>query len=449
LETVVMEMPRTRYAKSGDLSIAYAVGGQARPDIVWCANWTSHVEAWADFPQLARLIHRLGTLGRTILFDLPGNGLSDPVSVEALPTIEEWMDDVRVVMDAAGSERAVLFAQNSAAGLAIPFAATHPDRVSALVLYGAFARIHEAEDYPFGVPERLRETGLEWWLERWGRGRQLELTAPSLAGDPYELETLGRFERFSASPGVARAFFRMISEIDVREILPAVRVPTLVLHRSSDPWIRPEHGRYLAERIEGARYVELDGDSHYPFYGDMEAVVSEIRGFLATLPEPREVDRMLATILFTDIVDSTKRAAELGDERWRALLDRHDALVGAEIERFRGRAIRSTGDGMLATFDGAARAVRCAAALHDALRPLDLKIRAGLHTGEVEIRGEGPEGIAVHIAARVAELAGAGDVLVSQTVKDLTVGSGLAFGSRDVHSLKGVPGEWQMYALAG
>jgi pimeloyl-ACP methyl ester carboxylesterase len=441
-----MELPRVEYARAGELSIAYAAAGEGPLDIVYCSNWTSHVDAFWDWAPFARLIRRLGTLGRVILFDLPGNGLSDPVSLDHLPGIEQWMDYVRVVMDAAGAERAVLYGADAAGGLAIPFAATHPDRVSALILCGGFARIHRAPDYPIGIPEELRDQGLEWWRERWGTGRQLELTVPSLADDPYEVELIARAELYSASPGVARAFFRLISEIDVRDLLPAVHVPTLILHRAGDRWIRPEHGRYLAERIEGARYVELEGDSHYAFYGDTEAVVREMRSFLTTLPEPQEINRMLATILFTDIVGSTERAAELGDRRWRALLDRHDAVVRAQLDRFRGRQVRSTGDGVFASFDGAARAVRAAAAVREALRPLDLQVRAGLHTGEVELRGGSPNGIAVHIAARVSELAGAGEVLVSQTVKDLTVGSGLTFESRGAHSLKGVPGEWQLYA---
>jgi class 3 adenylate cyclase/alpha-beta hydrolase superfamily lysophospholipase len=444
-----MDIPKAQYARAGELSIAYTVAGKGPLDIVYCSNLTSHAEAFWDWAPFARLIRRLATLGRVILFDLPGNGLSDPVSLDHLPGIEQWMDYVRVVMDAAGAERAVLFGQDGAGGLAIPFAATHPDRVSALVLCGSFARVHRADGYPFGIPEELRERGLEWWLERWGTGRQLELTAPSLIEEPYEVELIGAAGRYSASHGVARAFFRLISEIDVRDLLPAVHVATLVMHRTGDRWIRVEHGRYLAERIEGARFVELDGDSYYVFYGDMDAVLRELRSFLDTLPEPQEANRMLATILFTDIVASTERAAELGDRRWRALLDEHDTTVRAQLARFRGKQIRSTGDGMLATFDGAARAVRAAAAIREALRPLDLRVRAGLHTGEVELRDGGPDGIAVHIAARVAALADGGEVLVSQTVKDLTVGSGLVFEPPGSHALKGVPGEWQTYALAG
>lgn len=444
-----MGVQRTQYARAGGVSVAYAAGGEGPVDVIFCPSWFSHVEAWFELPAAARFLHRLESFARVIRFDLPGFGMSDPVALDKLPTLEEWRDCVRTVMDAAASRRAVLFAHGAAATVAIPFAATYPDRAAGLVLHAASARLYRADGYPFGFPERTRESGLAWWGEIWGTGRQLELTAPALADDPYELEAMGRYERFAASPGVARAFFRLTAEYDGREILPAVHVPTLVLHRAGDRYIHVEHGRYLAERITGARYVELAGEDHYPFYGDMESIVAEIRSFLATVPEPHEADRMLATILVTDIVDSTRTATELGDRRWRELLDHHDEVVGAELARFRGRQIRSTGDGILAMFDGAARAVRCAAAIRDALRPHGLDIRAGVHTGEVELRENGPDGIAVHIAARVADLAESGEVLVSQTVKDLTVGANLAFEPRGSHELKGVPGEWQTYASVG
>jgi class 3 adenylate cyclase/alpha-beta hydrolase superfamily lysophospholipase len=441
-----MDAQRTQYARAGELSIAYAVGGGGPVDVVFIPNWTTHVEALHEFPPAARFLHRLESFARLIWFDLPGFGMSDPVALDELPTLEQWRDCMRVVMDAADSKRTVLVAHGMGAAVAIPFAATYPDRTAGLVLSDASARLYRAEDYPFGFPERTRESGLAWWEEIWGTGRQLELTAPALADDPYELEGLGRFERFAASPGVARAFFRLASEYDVREILPAVRVPTLVLHRVGDRYIRVEHGRYLADRIPGARYVELAGEDHFPFYGDMEALVAEVRSFVATLPEPHEVDRMLATILVTDIVGSTRLASELGDRRWRELLDRHDETVRGELGRFRGQIIRSTGDGVMAMFDGAARAVRCAGAIREALLAQGLEIRAGLHTGEVELRESGPDGIAVHIAARVGELAESGEVLVSQTVKDLTVGADLEFEPRGSYALRGVPGDWHTYA---
>ena len=443
-----MEVPETRYARSGDLSIAYSVSGSGPLDLLWVSNWTTHVEQVWSWPSFAHFIHRVGRLGRAILFDVPGVGLSDPVSLDELPSIEQWMDYVRVVMDAAGSERAVLLGNAAGTGLAASFAATHPDRVSGLVLFSPFARILSAPDYPIGLPAERRERAIDWWIERWGSGRQLELTGPSLADDPFETEPMARFERYAVSPGVARVFFGMISDLDVRGILPAVRVPTLVLRRSGDRWISHELARYVADHVPDGRYVELAGDQHYPFHGDTDSVMAEIRAFLESLPDQREAERMLATILVTDLVGSTGRAAEVGDARWRGLLDRHDAIVREHLERFRGREIRTTGDGFMASFDGAARAIRCAAAIRDALRGLSLDVRSGLHSGEIELRGGGIDGIAVHIAARVAAAARPSEVLVSQTVKDLAIGARLEFESRDRHEFKGVPGAWDTYAAA-
>ena len=280
---LAMDVQGTQYARAGELSIAYAVGGEGPVDVVVIPNWTTHLEASLDHPLVARYIHRLESFARLIRFDLPGTGMSDPVALDELPTMEEWRDCVRVVMDAARSRRAVLLATDAAGAVAIPFASTYPDRAAGLVLIDTWARLYRDEDYSFGFPERTRESGLAWWMEGWGTGRQLELTAPALADDPHEREAVARLERFSTSPGVARAFFRMVAELDVREILPAVRVPTLVLHRAGNRYIRVEHGRYLADRIPAARYVELPGEDHFPFYGDTEAVVSEIRSFLATL----------------------------------------------------------------------------------------------------------------------------------------------------------------------
>ena len=427
--------------------MAWSAGGHGPPDILYCSNWTSHLDAFWDWAPHARFVRRLATLGRVILFDLPGNGLSDPVSLSQLPTAEEWMDYVRLVMDAAGSERAVVFAAQHAGCLAIPFAATHPDRVAALILWGAFARVLQADEYEFGTPTDMRNRGIQWWLQRWGTGRQLELTAPEVADDPYETALMGRAERYSASPGVAAAFFAMMADSDVRNVLPAVNVPTLVLQRERDRWTNVQHGRYLAAHIPGAQYVELPGDSGWVCYGDMEGAVREIRQFLVGLPEPRDIDRVLATILFTDIVDSTKQAAKLGDGRWRELLERHDNVVRETISRFRGRDIKATGDGFLASFDGAARAVRCALGIRDAVRPLGLQVRSGLHSGEIELRQGDVAGIAVHAASRVSGLAAAGEVLVSQMVKDLTVGSGLLFDEQGEHELKGVPGSWKLFAV--
>jgi class 3 adenylate cyclase len=442
-----MEIPETRYARAGDISLAWSARGRGPPELVFCSMWLSHVEAFWDWSPFGRLTRRLATLGRTILFDLPGNGLSDPVSLVELPGIEEWVDYVRVVLDAADCERAVLVASSMAGGLAIPFAATHPDRVSGLVLIGAFARMHRAYDLPFAIPEELKDRGIRWWLERWGTGRQLERTAPSVADDPHEVELMARTERYCASPGVARTYFEMVAEMDLRHVLPAVRVPTLVLHRTGDRWIRVEHGRYLADHIDSAQLVELEGESHLIFYGDLDRAIAEIRSFLRGLPETQPTDRVLATIMFTDIVDSTRLAADLGDERWREQLDRHDAIIREQLGRFRGREVKTVGDGFIATFDGAARAVRCAVAVRESVRPLGLQIRAGLHSGEIELRGEDIGGIAVNAAARVAALAEAGEVLASQTVKDLSIGAGLTFSARGQHTLKGVPGSWEIHTV--
>ena len=447
--TCVADVPRARYANSGGLHVAWSAGGTGPVDILICPNWTNHAEAFWTWAPFARLIRRLATLGRVILLDLPGSGLSDPVSLNQLPTSDQWMDFVQAVMDAAGSERAVFFAPEHGGALAIPFVATHPDRAIALILFGAFARVHRGDGYPHGPPQERRDYGIRWWLERWGTGRQLELTAPSLADDPYEEELMARAERYSASPGVAAAFFEMMADVDVRHVLGTVQVPTLVFHRTGDRWIRVEHGRYLAEHIEGSRFVELPGDAHFAHYGDTERVITEVRSFLASLPEPQDVSRVLATIVFTDLVESTKQAAEMGDRRWRETLDRHDASVRELLERFRGYEVNTTGDGFVATFDGAARAVRFALATREVLRSLGLRVRSGLHSGEVERQGNDVRGIAVHAAARVAALAGSNEVLVSQTVKDLSVGANLEFVDRGRHELKGVPGTWELFSVQG
>ena len=365
------------------------------------------------------------------MFDLPGTGMSDPVSLAALPTLEQWADHVVAVLDAAGAPKAVLLASDSAAPVALLVAARHPQRVEALVLYGAFATLYRDDDYAPGIPRDGREEGLRWWVERWGSGRQLEVTAPELAYDPHEREPIARIERFSASPGVARALFRMISELDVRDVLPSVHVPTLVVHRSGDRWIHVDHGRYLADRIEDARYVELPGTAHYLVHGDTDAVIAAIRQFLDALPADATAG-VLATVLVT--MASTEKAAAVGDERWRALLDRHDALVREQVARFGGRTVRSTGDGVLAVFDGAARAVRCAAAVRDACaRSGSASVPAlaaadGGAPGRRRRRDGRP-----HIAARIAALAGSTSCFVSQTVKDLTVGAQLRFDRRHGH----------------
>jgi class 3 adenylate cyclase len=444
---IVLE-PNVKFTPNqAGLHVAYSALGQGPPDLLWVPNFTSHVDAWWLMPQGPRFIEGLADIGRLIQFDQPGTGASDSVAPDALPTMEQWMDDVRVVLDAEGVESATLIAEDSAGPVALLFAASHPGRTRGLVLLNSYARMERAPDYPWGFPPEIRAEGLEFWRRIWGTGDQLHITAPSYANDPEVRRVWGLVERLSASPTMARALFAMIAAIDVREVLPAVRVPTLVLHRVDDPWIRVGHGRYLAEQIPDAEFVELPGDAHYAYaFGDTDEVVARISEFVTGTPrEALRTQRVLATLLYTDIVDSTRRAAQLGDAAWRKLLDDHDRLSSRQVKSFRGRIIKSTGDGILASFDGPARAVRCAHAIRTSLRALDIEIRAGLHTGEVELRGEDVGGIAANVAARVVGAAGAGDVLVSQTVKDLTIGSGIDYDDLGAHALKGVPGDWRLY----
>jgi class 3 adenylate cyclase len=442
-----MEYPETRYAKSGDVNIAYQVIGDGPGDIVLVDQWFSHVEAMWDVPPLARLLERLARFSRVLVFDKRGTGLSDPVPITSLPSIEEWMDDVVAVMDAAKSQRAALIAGLASGFMAMTFSATYPERTSALALVDCYARFGQAPDYPWGGSAEELARRVDAVRERWGKGLMLDEFAPSAAADSYLRPLWSRYERVCASPGSALAMVRMFNETDVRHVLPSIRVPTLVVHRAEAVRIASAHSRYLAEHIAGARYVEVPGIDNLIWAGDQDAISAEIQEFITGVRPAPEPDRVLATVLFTDIVDSTKLAAELGDRRWTDVLRRHDAAVRSELERFRGRKIKNTGDGVLATFDGPARAIRCAAAIGMGVRPLELEIRAGLHTGEIELSGEDVQGIAVHIGARVAAMAGSGEVLVSSTVRDLVAGSELEFEDRGTHSLKGIPGEWRLYAV--
>ena len=437
--------PETRYAVSGDVRVAYQVVGDGPRDLVLAPGFVSHLELAWDYPPYERFMRRLAAFARVIVFDKRGSGLSDPVGEAA--TIEDRMDDIRAVMDAAGSERADVFGWSEGAALAAFFSATHPDRVSRLVLYGSFARGLPAPDCPGGVSR----DAWELWLqedepESWGQGFTLMMLAPSRFEDAALVRWWGRFERQSMSPRMARAVLRLDMGLDIREVLPSIRVPTLVIHRSGDV-IPVEGGRWLAEQIPGARFVELAGDDHWPWTNDPDEIVDEVEEFLTGERREREPDRVLATVLFTDIVASTEHASSLGDSRWRDLLEQHDRLVRRELDRHRGRPVKTTGDGVLATFDGPARGVNCARAICDNVRPLGIEVRAGLHTGEIELRNGDVGGIAVHIGARVAGMAGPSEVLVSSTVKDLVVGSGLAFSDRGNHALKGAPGEWRVYAV--
>src|SRR5216683_6030516 len=439
--------PETRYAKSGDVNIAYQVVGEGPFDFVVVPGWISNVDfAWED-PFYGDWVRRLAAFSRVILFDKRGTGLSDRDVGDS--TLEERMDDLRAVLEAAGSERAAVMGFSEGGALSMLFAATYPERVRALVLYATFARASEAPDYPEGAQLRKNVELLRGTLENaWGQGTTLDLIAPGLTHIPRAREFMGRYERMCVSPRAGRAHLGWLLDIDVRPVARTLQTPTLVLHRTDDALIHVELGRALARDIPGARYVELPGDAHPPWIGDTAALVDEIQQFLTGSRTPVEVERVLATVLFTDIVGSTERAVTLGDRAWRDLLGRHHAIVRHEIEYYRGREVDTSGDGFLATFDGPARAIRCAKGIRDAVRSLGLEIRAGLHTGECERVDDKIAGIAVHTGARVMAEAGPGEVLVSSTVKDLVAGSGLDFREHGIHTLKGIPGEWRLFAVA-
>ncbi len=448
LDRLIAEQPQTRYARSGTVSIAYQVVGDGPRDLVLVSGWVSHLESGWDEPLLARYWRRLASFHRLFLFDKRGTGMSDRVPDANLPTLEQRMDDVRAVMDAAGSERATIFGQSEGASMAILFAATYPERTTALITFGAFAcRIWNPE-YPWAPTPEQRQRFYNLIERDWGGDVDMSDLAPSMAHDDGFQRRFSTYLRRSASPGAALALARMNTQIDVRNVLPAIRVPTLILHRTGDLDANIEEGRYVAARIPGAKFVELPGRDHLPWVGEQAAVVDEVEEFLTGIRPTPEPDRVLATVLFTDIVGSTERAASLGDTAWRDLLDQHHALVRRELTHFRGQEISTTGDGFLATFDGPARAVRCAVAIRDRLRESGLEVRAGVHTGECERMGDNIGGLAVHIGSRVAGLAGPGEVLASSTVKDLVAGSGIVFEDRGARPLKGVPGEWRLFKVA-
>ncbi|MFN2470492.1 MAG: adenylate/guanylate cyclase domain-containing protein [Gaiellaceae bacterium] len=439
-------LPETRYAKSGDLNIAYQVVGEGPLDLVYVPGWISNVELMWDEPAHAHVLQRLARFSRLILFDKRGTGLSDPVPLDRLPTLEERMDDVRAVLDAVGSEHTALFGFSEGGLMSLLFAATYPERTTALVVYGIFAKRIWSPDYPWAPKPEPRRREIEALERNWAEKMDLDQLAPS-EDDAFK-RRLATYFRRSASPGAAVALLRMNTQIDVRDVLPSIQAPTLVLHRSDDRDVKVEEGRWIAARIPGAKYVELAGDAHTMWAGDTDAIVDEVEAFLTGVRRGPEPDRVLATVLFTDIVGSTERATELGDRRWRELLDRHHTLVRQRLERFQGREVDTAGDGFLATFDGPARGIRCARAIGDAVRELGVEIRAGLHTGECAVGNGKVSGIAVHTGARVAAKAGAGEVLVSSTVKDLVAGSGIEFEDRGAHELKGMPGEWRLYAVS-
>ena len=441
--------PQTRYARNGTFHIAYQTLGDGPIDLLVVDQWFSNVEAQWDFEPLAALLNQLASFSRVIVVDKRGTGVSDPVSVDALPTLEEWIDDMRAVLDAVGSTRTALLSGIGASLMTLLFAATYPERTSALVLVDPYARVAWAPDYPFGRAADSLRNDLDRLVVAWGdHGGLLRFLAPALLEDRPLVEAYVRYERLSASPGAARAMLAMLYESDVRHVLQAVRVPALVISRGEGARIGPQHGRYIAERVPGARYVEVPGSENVLWAGDTAALIGEIQEFLTGVRRAPQPDRVLSTVLFTDIVDSTRHAAELGDRRWREVLASHDAIVRSALTTFRGHEIKTTGDGFLATFDGPARGVRCAEAIREGMQRLGIEVRSGLHTGEIELLGKDVGGIAVHIAARISALAGPNEIFASSTVKDLVAGSGLRFEDRGIQVLKGLPDEWRIVAVA-
>jgi len=446
-----MNVPETRYAKTSDgVHVGYQVVGSAPIDLVFVPYDYSNIEASWDLPVFSAFVRGLASEARVLLFDRRGTGTSDRVGAGPFPTIESQMDDIRAVMDAAGSERACLFGIESGASLCFMFAATYPERTAGVIVFGATVRGSWAPDYPSSWTDEQYDAWLDRVEREWGSPGfvkyMAEWLSPSLAGDERFVSALGKLLRLSASPGDAAARDRAVHDTDVRHVLPTIQVPTLVIHRTGDKVEPVQEGRYIAENTPGATLLELPGDDHiFP----MDDLVPHIGRFLETLRvEQAEFDRLLATVLFTDIVDSTAQAAAVGDARWKEIRAKHDQVVRSQIARYRGREIKTMGDGFLATFDGPARAVRCASAITAAMASLGLEIRAGLHTGEVELDGDDVAGIGVAIGARVAAASRPSEVLVSQTVKDLVAGSGLTFEDRGEHELKGVPDRWRLYRVA-
>jgi class 3 adenylate cyclase/alpha-beta hydrolase superfamily lysophospholipase len=438
-----------RYARNGDTHLAYQVREGGPHDLLYMSDWVIPIDAMPEGHHIDRFLRRLNAFARLILWDRRGVGQSDPLSLTEPPTMEQWIDDAIAVLDTAGVERAVLFGGDLGGQVAMLFAALHPERTSALVLVNTIAFFRYDEEHPWGPKDDF----IEFWLglveSEWGRGfPPRDMLAPSVANDEDFQAWSNRAQRRGASPTTARMIFTMSANTDLRPILPTISVPTLVLHSRGDQMMVVEHGRYLAGHIPGAKYVELPGSDHPAFLADGDLIADEVEEFVTGMRRGPDPHRVLATVLFTDIVESTERATAAGDRRWREILDRHDRVVREEIRRFRGREVKTTGDGFLATFDGPGRAIHCARAIRANVRAqLDLDIRAGLHCGEVEVRGDDVAGVAVHIAARVAGQAGKGEVVVSRTVVDLVAGSGLEFDDRGEHTLKGFPGSWNLYCV--
>jgi class 3 adenylate cyclase len=440
-------VPETRYTRSGDIHIAYQVSGDGPIDLLWIPTWIWQMEHVLDQPWVARMFRHIQSFARLITFDRRGTGMSDPIA--GAPTLEEQMDDVVAVMDAVGSEQAAVVAMLEAGAMACLFAATHPERTRALVLYQAMPRMSKAPDYDWPLSHEERLKNVQVLRENWGTGAWVLGLATGMDKDESLRAWASKLERLAASPSTASALFLMNSQVDVRPVLASIQAPTLVLDRPEDNAIDSRHARYLVDHVPGARLVELPGNNSLPFGAGQNELVDEIQEFLTGTRHVPDPERILATVMFSDIVDSTRRAAEMGDRRWRGLLESIDGNIETELGRHRGRAVKKMGDGFLATFDGPARAIQCAAAIRDGARDgYGLEVRSGLHTGEIELLGNDVGGIAVHIGARVGALARPGEVLVSNTVKDLVVGSGIEFEDRGEKELKGVPGSWRLWAVA-
>jgi pimeloyl-ACP methyl ester carboxylesterase/class 3 adenylate cyclase len=433
-------LPETRYAFSGDVNIAYQTMGSGPLDIIVVPGLASHVEFMHEMPGYTAFHRRLSTFGRVVTFDKRGQGLSDRIS--DAPSLEQRIDDVRAIMDAIGSKRATLFGHSEGCPMSVLFAATYPERVSHLILFGGYA---VAAMLSNDMEERIAER-----LKFWGTGEMLKALSPSQATNQNAIHQFAKYQRLAASPGAIKAISFLNAQIDVRAILPNVQAPTLVLHRKDDASIPVELGRNLAEQIPNAKFIEYSGQDHFYFFGDVETLLGDIEEFVTGHRESSsaDLDRVLATVLFTDIVDSTRSAAAMGDQAWRRLLDSHDQLAIQTVEKYRGTLVKTTGDGILATFDGPGRAVRCALSLGTASKQMGLPLRAGLHTGEIEIRGRDIGGIAVHAAARVMAQSQSNEVLVSRVITDLVAGAGLKFSERGSHELKGLPGRWDLFAAS-
>lgn len=442
--------PETKYVDVGGSQVAYQTVGSGPIDVLQVTTWFSHIDGRWQEPNMARFQNRLASFSRLIVFDKRGSGASDPFPPGRQPTWEDWLDDVTAVLDAVGSERAALMAYGDSGPQAILFAATFPERTSALILGNTTARAVRAPGYPFGATPEEREAIVQAAIVSWGKDAYMQIIVPSKADDPEFLEFLARYERMIASPRRAEEQMRLSMQMDVRDVLSSIRVPTLVVHRRdiATPMFSVEHGRYLAANIAGARLVEIEGSDLMPQFENPDATLDEIQEFLTGVRPQPTPDRVLATVMFTDIVGSTERAVKMGDRSWTALLDEHDATVRRVVETFQGRVVKQTGDGFMATFDGPNRAIRCADSLQRVLAGKGIAIRSGIHTGEAELRTNDLGGIAVHMAARVMAQADAAEVMVTSTVRDLVAGSDIKFEDRGRHNLKGIPGKWQLLAVS-